>query len=154
MAHGQRGTSTGTKDAAKRARLLELLGRQNAFVLGGHIHKFSAIARATPGGGRFAQLAVSSVIGTPDPVAKELLTGIDDYNDDQILVEPRFSPDTEPERRAVYDAEQPVIRAFQYANLPGYAVVTIDGPTVQARIFPGVSRQAWRTVELSKLLTG
>jgi hypothetical protein len=69
-------------------------------------------------------------------------------------VEPKFSPDTEAARRAVYDAERPFVKAFDYADLPGYAVVTVDGPRVTAKIFPGLSRQPWRTIDLSALLTG
>lgn len=68
-------------------------------------------------------------------------------------MEPKFSPDTEPARRAVYAAERPFVKAFDYADLPGYSVVTVDGPRVTARIFPGLNRQPWRTVDLSALLT-
>ncbi len=50
------------RDKAQRERLLALLGKHNAFVLTGHIHKFNVLVRATPGGGRFLQFALSSVI--------------------------------------------------------------------------------------------
>lgn len=142
---------SGDKDTAKREKLLGLLGRERAFVLGGHIHRFNTLARETPRG-RFAQLAVSSVINTADPRAQTPLSGLADYTGDQIRVEPKFSPETEPTRRAVYDAERPFVKAFDYADLPGYAIVTVDGPGVTARIFPGLSRQPWQTVDLTKLL--
>ena len=129
------------KDRPKRDKLLDLLGRARAIVLGGHIHRFNALARATPRG-RFAQLAVSSVIDTADPQPKNPLSGPADYTGDQIRVEPKFSPDTEAARRAVYAAERPFVKAFDYADLPGYALVTIDGPRVSAKIFPGLSRRA------------
>ena len=141
------------KDRAKRDKLLDLLGRERAIVLGGHIHRFNALARATPRG-RFAQLAVSSVIDADNPPPKNPLSGLADYTGDQIRVEPKFSPDTEAARRAVYDAERPFMKAFEYADLPGYAIVTVDGPRVTAQIFPGLSRHPWRTVDLSALLTG
>lgn len=141
------------KDRPKREQLLNLLGREHAIVLGGHIHRLNAIARATPRG-RFAQLAVSSVIDAENPPPKTLMSGLADYTGDQIRVEPKFSPETESARRAVYDAERPYVKAFDYADLPGYAVVTIDGPHVTAKIFPGLGRQAWRTIDLSALVTG
>jgi hypothetical protein len=141
------------KDRPKRDKLLDLLGRARAIVLGGHIHRFNALARATPRG-RFAQLAVSSVIDGPAPQPKMPLSGLADYTGDQIRVEPRFSPDTAAARRAVYDSERPSVKAFDYADLPGYALVTVNGPRVTAKIFPGLSRQPWRTVDLSALLTG
>lgn len=40
---------------------------------------------------------------------------------------------------------------FEYADLPGYAVVTVDGAKVDAEIFAGTSRQRWRTVDLIEL---
>ncbi|MCX6955707.1 MAG: metallophosphoesterase [Verrucomicrobia bacterium] len=142
---------SGDKDRIKREKLLELLGHERALVLGGHIHRFNTIARETPRG-RFAQLAVSSVINTADTRVQTPLSGLADYTGDQIRVEPKFSPETEPARRAVYDAERPFVKDFEYADLPGYAIVTVDGPKVTAKIFPGLSRQPWKTVDLTRLL--
>jgi UDP-2,3-diacylglucosamine pyrophosphatase LpxH len=141
------------KDRAKRAKLLELLGRQHALVLGGHIHKFNTIAREA-GGGRFAQLALSSVINAPDPAAKTELHGIERYDGDQVTVEPNFSPDNEAARRAVYEAERPFVKAFEYADLPGYAVVKVDGPRVTAEMYAGTTRRLWRTLDLTGLASG
>jgi hypothetical protein len=141
------------KDKARREKLLELLGRQRAIVLGGHIHKFNALAREA-GGGRFAQLAISSIIDAAEPKAKYELSGVERYDSEQVKVEPNFSPETEAARRAVYAEERPAVRAFEYADLPGYAVVTVDGAKVTAQMYAGVSRKVWRTVELSGLLRG
>jgi len=52
----------------------------------------------------------------------------------------------------VYDAERQFVRQFDYANLPGHAVITVNGTEVSARIYSGVGRELWRTVEMSKLL--
>lgn len=132
--------------------LLDLQGRQNGFVLGGHIHRFNSLVRSTPSGGKFAQLALSSVISSTGVKAKDRLSGTADYNGDQIRVEPKHSPETEPQRRAVYDAERAFVNQFEYADLPGYAVVTVTANQVTAKIYSGISREVWRTVELSKLL--
>lgn len=140
------------KDAARREKLLDLLGRANAFVLGGHIHKFNTLVRATPRGGCFLQLAVSSIINAPEVKPKDVLSGVQNYTGDQVKVEPSHSPATEPERRAVYDAERPFVRQFDYADLPGYAVVTVNGAEVSARIYSGIGRELWRTVEMTKLM--
>jgi UDP-2,3-diacylglucosamine pyrophosphatase LpxH len=140
------------RDQAKREKLLEMLGKQNAFVLGGHIHKFNTLTRTTPKGGKFVQLAVSSVINAPAVKVKDTLSGVAAYNGDQIRVEPAFSPDTEPQRRAVYEAERPFVKTFEYADLPGYAVIDVTPTRVTARIFAGVSRELWRTVDLTALM--
>ncbi|HEY6167732.1 MAG TPA: metallophosphoesterase [Verrucomicrobiae bacterium] len=139
------------RDKARREKLLELLARQHAFVLGGHIHKFNSLVR-TAGRGRFAQLAVSSIINAASVKAKDLLSGIGQYNGDQIRVEPNHSPGTEKERRAIYELERPFVKAFEYADLPGYAVVTVNGSRVEVKIFSGVGRELWRTVRLDQLL--
>lgn len=136
------------RDASKREKLLGLLGKQNAYVLGGHIHKFNTLTRTTPGGGKFVQLAVSSVINAIKVAPKDRLSGIGEYNGDQIRVEPAHSPETEKERRAVYDAERPFVKRFEYADLPGYAVVNVRASGVTAEVFSGVSRQLWRTEDL------
>jgi hypothetical protein len=138
------------KDQARREKFLSLLGEQHALVLGGHIHKFNTLNRRA-GKGQFAQLALSSVLSAPTAKPKDVLTGIEHYNPDQIKVEPSFSPTNEVERRAVYGAERPFVNAFEYADLPGYAVVTIDGANVSARMYAGATRDLWRTVDLTSL---
>ena len=143
---------SGARDRVKREKLLELLGTHNAFVLGGHIHKFNTATRATPAGGKFVQLALSSVINSLEVKPKNQLSGIAEYNGDQIRVEPSHSPETEKERRAVYDAEKEFVTTFEYADLPGYAVVTVTASQLTAQIFSGVSQQLWRTVDLSELM--
>jgi hypothetical protein len=143
---------SGEREKAQRDRLLGLLGKHNVIVLSGHIHKYNVLVRATPGGGKFLQLALSSVINEPDPHPQHLLSGVKDYNGDQVSVEPHFSPATEPQRRAVYQVEAPLVKQFQYADLPGYASVEVNGPQVTARIYSGVGRKVWRTLALSELL--
>jgi hypothetical protein len=143
---------SGERDKAQRERLLDLLGKHNVFVLSGHIHKYNLLVRAAPGGGKFLQLGVSSVISAPEPKPHHLLSGVKDYNGDQVTVEPNFSPATEQQRRAVYQVEAPLVKQFQYADLPGYAVVQVNGPRVTATIYAGVGHQAWRTLALSDLL--
>lgn len=142
------------RDKARREKLLDLLGKQNAFVLGGHIHRFNAVCRETPRGGRFAQLAISSVVNRAEVKPETELDGVKDYNGDQIRVEPRHSPGTEKERRAVYAHEAPFVKAFSYADLPGHAVVTVDGAHVKAEMYSGITRQLYKTVDLTKLLGG
>lgn len=141
------------KETARRERFLALLGAQHAIVIGGHIHRYNSLSR-TAGKGRFAQFALSSVLTAPTAKAKEVLSGAESYTPDQIKVEPNFSPDNEAERRAVYEAERKFVGAFEYADLPGYAVVNIDGPRVTAKMFSGTSRELWRTVDLSTLARG
>lgn len=138
------------REAARREKFLQLLGAQHALVLGGHIHRYCVLARRT-GRGRFVQFALSSVLPAPAAKPREVLAGVENYTPDQVKVEPTFSPANEAERRAMCAAEQPHITAFDYADLPGYAVVFVDGPRVTLRMHAGVSREPWRTVDLTAL---
>ncbi|MDO8540032.1 MAG: metallophosphoesterase [Opitutaceae bacterium] len=140
------------KDRARRDKFLTLLGDQHALVLGGHIHKYNSLSRRA-GKGRFAQFALSSVLNAPAVKPKDQLTGIESYTPDQVRVEPSFSPANEPARRAIYETERKFVHAFEYADLPGYAVVSIDGPRVVAKMFSGATRELWRTVDLTALAT-
>lgn len=141
------------RDQARREKFLALLGDQHALVLGGHIHRYNTLAR-TAGRGRFAQFALSSVLTAPTAKPKDVLTGLAAYTPDQVRVEPNFSPANEVERRAVYETERPSVREFDYADLPGYAVVTVAGPRVAVQMYPGTGAELWRTVELSALARG
>jgi hypothetical protein len=142
-----------TKQQARREHLLGLLGRHGAFVLSGHLHKFNCLVRQTPRG-RFLQLAVSSIVSRPDPQPKDLLDGADAYTPDQIQVEPSYGAGTEAERRAVIEAERPFVKAFQYADLPGHAVVRVTPEEVTVEVFGGHGDVPWRTVSLSRMLAG
>jgi UDP-2,3-diacylglucosamine pyrophosphatase LpxH len=136
---------------AQREKLLTILAKQNAIVLGGHIHKYNTLVREVPGSGRFLQLAVSSIIRSPTVVPKDVLSA-KDYDPDQIKVEPKFSPATEEERRAIYIAEAPFVKQFQYADVPGYAIVHVNDDKVEASVFAGAIGDPWRTVKVSELL--
>jgi hypothetical protein len=139
------------KDKASRDKLLTLLGRREAIVLGGHIHKYSTLQRRTEGSGRFVQVAISSVISTGAVKAKDEL-GAQDYTGDQIKVEPKHSPETESQRRTVYDQERPWVSQFAYADLPGFATVQLKGEQVILRMHAGTDNTVWREVDLTALM--
>jgi hypothetical protein len=139
------------KDRPKREKLMELLGAQRGLVLSGHLHRYSSLARQTRRG-RFAQFALSSVIYNLDVQPTLERTGVKEYNGDLVNVEPKFSPTTEELRRALFEAERPTITAFEFADLPGYAVVTVNGSRVQIDMFSGVGRKLYRRVDFTGLL--
>lgn len=136
------------KTKAQRDNMLDILGVQEAMVLGGHLHKFSALTR-TAGGKRFSQLAVSSVVSDLNQKLKDELHGVASYNGDQVKLEPNHSPETESQRRQVYADERKAVTAFEYANTAGYAVVTVDGGQVTAAIHAGTADTAFQRVILS-----
>ncbi|HBJ86836.1 MAG TPA: hypothetical protein DDZ88_23865 [Verrucomicrobiales bacterium] len=138
----------GEKLKAQREKLLDVLGQQEAMVLGGHLHKFSALTRAA-GGKRFSQLAVSSVVSALNQAPKNELHGIASYNGDQVKLEPKHSPETVELRRELYETERKLVTAFEYADTAGYAVVTVNGGNVQAAVHAGSRTEVFQRVKIS-----
>ncbi len=132
------------KSASRRTKLLELLGNNEAVVMGGHLHKFSAITRRV-GTGRFSQLAVSSVVSSPADPPRDVRSGIAEYTGEQVLLEPKHSPETLEKRRLIYDIERPYVTDFDYADSAGYAVVKVVGDSIEVSVFSGAMPQPFIT---------
>jgi hypothetical protein len=140
------------KQAAQRARLLELLGRHRAIVLCGHLHKYSLLVRRTDFG-RFAQLAISSVAASSDGQQKDVRAGLDQYTPDLVDLEPKHAPDTVAARRDLLAAERPFIEHFDYADTWGHAVVRLTAGKIAADIYRGFEPKPWKKADFSALLS-
>jgi hypothetical protein len=140
-------------DAPLRKRLLDLLGAHRAIVLCAHLHKFGVVVRET-GSGRFLQLALCSVLPRADIRARDEVEGVDRFGPDLVKLEPRFSPETEAVRREVLRAEAPFIKHYEYADAPGFALVTVSGEGVRADVHVGLERAPWKRLDLTALLSG
>ncbi len=138
-------------DAQRRARLLNLLGAHCAIVLSAHLHKYGVVVRKT-NTGRFLQLALVSVVPRPDVRPRDEVSGVDRYGPALVTLEPRFSPQTETERREALRAEAPFVTHFEYADAPGYAVLTVRDESVVAEIHVGLDPEPWKTLDLTALL--
>jgi calcineurin-like phosphoesterase family protein len=138
-------------EKASRVRLLNLLGEHQAIALNAHIHKYNLLVRETPRG-RFLQLAMCSVLPRTQAEPRLILSSVREYSQDQIKVEPDFSPANEAERRALLQAEAQFVKQFEYGDAPGYAVVNVDGARVEANLYAGTARAPWRRLDLSALL--
>jgi len=141
------------REVAMRARLLSTLGKHNAYVLGGHIHKYNLLNRRTEEG-RFVQLALCSVINKANETPGNIMDGVEKYTPDQITVEPRFSPTTEADRRKAIEIDAPFVDHFEYADAPGYAVIIVEKERVTAQIYSALGKNLWKTRDLSALLRG
>ena len=104
--------------------------------------------------GRFFQMALHSVIPSGELKPKSTLLGINNYTTKQLELEPDYHPESKELRRALIEAEKPFIKHFEYADYPGYAVISVNKSKVEANIYPGVSRSSWKTIKISELLAG
>ena len=134
-----------------RQDLLELLGKHQAIVLCGHLHKTCILTRSTLQG-NFVQVCIGSVIPGPNTPIKDHLKGLDAYNADLVNLEPKFSPTSLDERRANLIAEKPFIKHYEYANFCGYATASVDEKTgVSLSIFANLDQTPWTTINLTNL---
>ena len=138
----------GEKAQAQRGKLLDVLGQQEAMVLGGHLHKFSALTRLA-GRKSFSQLAVSSVVSALNQKPKDVLHGLESYTGDQVNLEPKHAPETAELRREIYASERKQVTAFEYADAAGYAVVTVNGGKVEAAVHAGAQTGAFQILKIS-----
>jgi hypothetical protein len=138
------------KQADRRRRLLELLGRHRAVVLAGHLHKFSALVRRTEGGW-FVQLGLSSVVEQPNQPVRGAMEGVARYGGQLANLEPDFQPASAEERKMLLERERPFIEHFQYADTAGFAVIQVWRDAITAEIHVGIAREPWRKLGLSRL---
>lgn len=141
------------KQPGERQRLMDLLGKHRAIVLCGHLHKYSCLVRRT-GTGKFVQLAISSVATDPEAKPKDERQGLEAYSPDLVTLEPKHAPETEKDRRAFLEAERPFIEHYQYADTWGRGRMRFSKGGVRAEIYRGISRESWKTLDLSALLAG
>lgn len=141
--------------AAKREELLNLLGQHNAIVLTGHLHKTSILTRNTSKG-KLVQVAIGSVIDSPNAPVKNHIKGLEMYNANELLkLEPKFSPPTLQERKDNLENERPFIQHFEFADLCGYAAIQVsDKNEAEISIYKNVDSEAWTKVNLTQLLHG
>lgn len=139
-------------EAAARTRLLNLLGEHRAIVFCGHLHKYGTVVRQTAKGS-FVQMAVISVVSSPETKPKDLVSGLKEYGPDLVRLEPNFSPTTINERREYLKVETPFIRHYDYADAPGYSIVKVNTKSeVSVDMYTGLGKRFWKTVPLTELL--
>ena len=140
------------RDAERRERLVNLLGRYQAIVFCGHLHKHSLLVRRCRTG-KFVQLAISSVVNDSIANRQPTLSHVSDYGPKLADLEPTFSPETLDARRQVLRDEKRFVEHFQYAHHSGFAMLSVTDDDVRAEFHSGVDGgKPWKTVSLTKLL--
>ncbi|MFA9478127.1 metallophosphoesterase [Phycisphaerales bacterium AB-hyl4] len=137
--------------ADDRKQFLDLLGKHHVIALTGHLHRYGFVRRRTDTG-HFIELAVNSIVRSPDSRPRQVWEGVSEYGPDIVTLEPRFSPDTEEMRREILANEQPHIEHFECGNVEGYGMVHVDGSQVSADLYYGLGKNHWRTLDLTAVL--
>ncbi len=140
-----------TSEKESREKLLNLLGDNKVLVIAGHLHKHSLVVRKTKNG-KFLQLALCSVINGLIQKPELIKTGIKDYNEALLELEPDFSPETKQERIDILMHEKPFVEYYELGNTSGYSLFNVSDDKVVVDIYSGTGLNKWKSVDLTELL--
>lgn len=138
------------KDRAKRDALLKAIASNGAIVLAGHIHQYAVLRRDTEWG-PIVQVSTSSVINNDNrDTLRDVTT---EFNPDMVDLYPNWHGDKIEERREMLAAEAPYIKYYKWADMPGYAVITMRGSDghVIMNYYPNIKTRPCDTVDLTAL---
>ncbi|WP_173002935.1 metallophosphoesterase [Chitinophaga sp. SYP-B3965] len=139
------------EDTTLRTRFLNLLAKHKAIVLAAHLHEYSVLSRATPSG-NIVQVMINSVNrGLEPPQPKDRMT---EYGGDKWVEEkPDWQPATKEVRTRILAEEKKHILQFSRADLPGYAVISMDDAkgVVMLNYYNGFAEKPFETINLTEL---
>lgn len=116
------------KSEEKRDEFLKVIAENRAFVLCGHLHRYSVLRRKTEYGPIVQVMAnsVSNVKRTSS--TSKTLDGVQYYGTYLCdTYKPDYSPSNYETRRAQLEAEAPFVDYYKMNTLTGYGVISIDG---------------------------
>jgi hypothetical protein len=138
-------------DPEKREKLLEVIARNKAIVLCGHLHRYSVVCRKTLFG-PVVQVMVNSVIRDRNMLSPlKVITG---YGPSLAENVPDWQPETLEARKAMLAEEAKYVTFYKQADLPGYAVISIHDKkgTVFMDYYAAFGEKPIDTIDLTKLL--
>ncbi len=139
------------KDEEKHNKLMEVIAKNQAIVLSGHLHYYSVLSRKTDFG-PVVQVMVISVVRdssyqVPSNVIGEFSPALADSS-------ANWSPETIEARRELLSKEDEFVTFYKLTDLPGYAVIKIndDKESVILEYFAAFGKKPYDTINLTDLL--
>lgn len=111
------------KDPEQREKLLEVIAKNKAVVLCGHLHRYSVVCRNTKFG-PVVQVMVVSVV--KDRNYRNPANVIMQYGPSLAENIPDWQPETLDARKGILTQEAKYVTYFKQTDLPGYAIINID----------------------------
>ncbi len=141
--------------AEKREKLLEVLAKNKAIVLTGHLHRYSVAKRETAYG-PIVQVMAVSVVGKKRMSKPSYSFTLKDYGPGLVDWKPDYETKTADKRRAILTEEAKNVTYYTMCDLPGYAVITVDDASgeVSMSYYAAFESQPYDTVNLTKLYNG
>jgi hypothetical protein len=135
----------------KRERLLDVIARNKAIVLCGHLHRYAVVSRNTTFG-PIVQVMVNSVV--KDRSYQKPSIVITKYGPSLAENVPDWQPETMDTRKAMLSEEAKYVTHFKQMDLPGYAVITIDekNKSIVLKYYAAFAKEPFDVVDLTEML--
>jgi UDP-2,3-diacylglucosamine pyrophosphatase LpxH len=137
-------------DSVRHNRLLEIIAKNKAIVLCGHLHYYSVLSRETKYG-PVVQVMTISVI--TDPNYKTPSYCLDKIEPSMADSSKDWKPETVEDRRKLLEEETKYITSYKQTDLPGYAIIKMDDEkkSIQLEYYPAFGEKPYDVVSLSDL---
>lgn len=138
-------------DSLKREKLLEVIARNKAIVLCGHLHRYSVVRRNTQYGPIVQVMAVSVVKDRNYLDPQKVIT---EYGPSLAENVPDWQPETLEARKAMLAREAKYVTWYSQTDLPGYAVINVDEEkeSVIMEYYAAFSGKPYDRVDLTELM--
>ena len=138
-------------DLVKREKLLEVIARNKAIVLCGHLHRYSVVRRNTQFGPIVQVMVISVVKDRNYQKPKSIITK---YGPSLAENVPDWQPESLEARKAMLAEEAKYVTYYKQTDLPGYAVIKIDEKkeAVILEYYAAFGEKPFDSVDLTKLL--
>ena len=139
------------EDTEKRAILLEVIARNKAIVLCGHLHRYSVVRRKTPSGPIVQVMVISVVKDRSYQIPSQVIT---EYGPSLAENIPDWQPETFDARIAMLKEEAKYVDYFKQTDLPGYAIIKIDdeNESIVLEYYAAFGEKPYDTIDLKALL--
>lgn len=139
------------KDGEKREKLLEVIARNKAIVLCGHLHRYSVVRRSTPYGPIVQVMAISVVKDRSYQIPSKVIT---EYGPSLAENLPNWQPESLDARINMLKEEAKHVNYFKQTDLPGYAVIKIDEEkeSIKLEYYAAFEKKPYDKIDLTNLL--
>ncbi len=135
----------------QRENLLELIAKNNAIVLCGHLHRYSVVRRDTKFGPVVQVMVISVIKDRNYQIPSKIIT---DYGPSLAENVPDWQPETLNTRKEMLSEEAKYVTFYKQTDLPGYAVINIDEKEdkIILEYYAGFGEKPYDIIDLNELL--
>jgi hypothetical protein len=135
----------------KRQKLLNVIAKNHAIVLCGHLHKYSVVKRNTDSGPIVQIMAISVVSDRNYLVPRSVIT---QYGPSLVDDVPNWEPATANQRKAWLSEESKYVTFYKQTDLPGYGIFRIDasGKSIILEYYAAFGSKPYDIINISELM--